>query len=346
MTSRERVIAALEYRRPDRLPRFSGGFSRGFIDSWRKIKKLPEDADIMDYYRIDLPGILSDLGGPFSLQESLREVGGTTCGRDSWGRVIEYPLVLETIISEKTDLDRLVFESPSLPGRHRRMEEISRQHEGRFATVTGVAGLFHACRCMRGEVPFLMDMAEDEPFCRSLIDRLSEFLTGLGEQALTSTRTWDTAIWVVDDFGSNTGPLFGPNLFERLFLEPYRKMFARWKSKGVRHIMLHYDVMSRKSFPIIDMYRAAGLTGVQGIYPAAELSLGTFRERYGKSLNVIGGMNNAHTLPFGSREEIERQAAEAVEFGRDGGLVVGPHSMEENVPVASYDWFIEALDNA
>jgi hypothetical protein len=74
------------------------------------------------------------------------------------------------------------------------------------------------------------------------------------------------------------------------------------------------------------------------------LSLRTFKERYGKSLSVIGGICNTHTLPFGSRRDIERQVAEVVEISREGGVVVGSHSIEGYIPVEHYDWYIKALD--
>ncbi len=350
MNSRERFIAALNHSRPDRLPRYEI-FHQSFIDAWRMAKVLPENVNIHEFYRIDLPTVLADQRGPFTRNESTQKTEGDVYYiRDSWGRLHKclhsaaFSEVLETAIRDKADFDRLVFEDPCRPDRYKALEEKSREQEGRFVTVAGTMGLYHACTWLRGEIPFLMDLLEDESFCRSLIDRVREFLTALGEQVLTSTRTWDTAIWVYDDFSINTGPLFGPDVFERLFLEPYRAMFGYWKSKGVRQIILHHDVMSANSFPIIDMFKEAGLTGVQGVYPTAGLSLRTFKERYGKSLSVIGGMCNTHTLPFGNRQDIEREAAEAVEIGREGGIVVGSHNIEGFIPVDHYDWYINALD--
>jgi len=254
--------------------------------------------------------------------------------------------VLETAVGEKSNLDRLVFEEQRLPEPPRISDKKGQPKNEIFAQVSGTMGLYHACTWLRGEIPFLMDLVEDESFCRSLIARVRQFLTAKGEQVLLRTNTFDTAIWVYDDFSVNAGPLFGPDVFERLFLEPYRAMFAYWKSKGVRRIILHHDVMSPNSFPIVDMFKEAGLDGVQGVYPTAGLSIKTFKERYGKSLSVIGGMCNTRTLPFGSRQDIERQVAEVLEIGRDGGVVIGSHSIEGYIPVEHYDWYIEALDKA
>jgi len=353
MTSRQRLIAALNHRRPDCLPRYEI-FFKSFVDFWRTTKAIPGGTDIREYYRIDVPTVLADQRGPFTREEFTRETGGDVYYvRDSWGRLQKclhsaaFFEVLETAIGKKSDIDRLVFKDPCLSDEwFRSVEKGSRQNGDRFASVSGTMGLYQACAWLRGEIQFLMDLVEDESFCRSLIDKLRKFLMIKGEQVLAKTDTWDTALWVYDDFSVNTGPLFGPDVFERLFLDPYRAMFSYWKSKGVRHIILHHDIMSPNSFPIIDMFKEAGLTGVQGVYPTAGLSIKTFRERYGNSLSIIGGICNTHTLPFGSRKDIERQVAEVIEIGRDGGVVIGSHSIEGYIPVEHYDWYIEALDEA
>ncbi|MBU4211512.1 MAG: hypothetical protein KKD33_02895 [Verrucomicrobia bacterium] len=170
------------------------------------------------------------------------------------------------------------------------------------------------------------------------------FLTALGERMLALTNTWDTAIWVYDDFSINTGPLIGPATFEKLFLDSYKRMFAYWKSRGARHIILHHDVLSEHTYPILDIFIEAGLTGVQGVYPTVGLTLSAFKARYGKKLTVIGGMDNTHTLPFGTRQDIEREAAAIAEAGQEGGVIIGSHSIEGYIPVEHYDWYISMLD--
>ena len=50
MTVKERVVAAFEFRKPDRLPRYEM-FIDQFIPNWRKDKDQPESVDIYDYYK-------------------------------------------------------------------------------------------------------------------------------------------------------------------------------------------------------------------------------------------------------------------------------------------------------
>lgn len=350
MTPRERVIAALNHQRPDRLPRYDI-FFQSFTDAWQQAKGSADTADIREYYRIDIPRLFANQSGPRWRQAVTKEtVGDVYYTRDTWGRLLKHISngafeVVATALQEKRDIDRMFGNYPDdlpLPVVDDAFKHLT--DDPRFAPVTGVMGLYMAGTWLRGDVPFMMDLMEDEAFCRDLIGKMELFLTTLGERMLALTNTWDTAIWVYDDFSINTGPLIGPATFEKLFLDSYKRMFAYWKSKGARHIILHHDVLSEHTYPILDMFIEAGLTGVQGVYPTAGLTLSTFKAHYGKKLAVIGGMDNTHTLPFGNRQAIEREAAAIAEAGRDGGVIIGSHSIEGYIPVDHYDWYISTLD--
>ncbi|MDP2989501.1 MAG: uroporphyrinogen decarboxylase family protein [Kiritimatiellota bacterium] len=351
MTPRERVMAALNHQRPDRLPRYDIFFP-SFSDAWRQSKGLADTADISEYYRIDIPAVRANQNGPLWRQAVTRETGGDVYYvRDSWGRLRKHLHsaaffeVVETAIADKQALDRLAVSQPDdLPLAAVDDAFIRLAADPRFAPVTGVMGLYMAGTWLRGEIPFMLDLMEDEAFCRDLIGKMEVFLSALGERMLTLTNTWDTAIWVYDDFSVNAGPLIGPATFEKLFLEPYKRMFASWKSKGARHIVLHHDVLSEHTYPILDMFIEAGLTGIQGVYPTAGLTLSAFKARYGRKLAVIGGIDNTHTLPFGNRQAIEHEAAAVMEAGQDGGVIIGSHSIEEYIPVDHYEWYISTLD--
>ncbi len=55
-------------------------------------------------------------------------------------------------------------------------------------------------------------------------------------------------------------------------------------------------------------------------------------------------MDNINTLPRGSKEEIIRQADALIDAAQDSGVILGTHSIDEDVPVASYDIYSRYLD--
>jgi hypothetical protein len=64
----------------------------------------------------------------------------------------------------------------------------------------------------------------------------------------------------------------------------------------------------------------------------------SLRQRYGRSLALLGGLDNAHILPGGNKAEIERHVLRVLEAGQDGGLVIGAHSIGPDVSVETYDY--------
>ena len=47
-------------------------------------------------------------------------------------------------------------------------------------------------------------------------------------------------------------------------------------------------------------------------------------------------MCNTQTLVHGTRAEIEAEAREIIDLGRDGGVVIGTHSVSPEIPLENY----------
>ena len=241
MTPRERVQAALGHRKSDRIPRYEI-FLPGYIEKWRQARRGNGETNIYDYYsKIDIGQILAMQEGPFVSRISTRETRQDIYFvRDSWGRLQRcsrsgtFFEVLETALATKESLDGLGFEDPWDENRLKVYRDTAVGIRDHFALVSGVMGLFMSSYYLRGELELLVDLKEDEEFCRALAGRVAEFLSFAGEKALECTDTWDTAIWVYDELGNNKSSILSPATFERVYLEPYKKMISYWKSRGVK----------------------------------------------------------------------------------------------------------------
>lgn len=93
----------------------------------------------------------------------------------------------------------------------------------------------------------------------------------------------------------------------------------------------------------MDLLVETGFNGYQSPAPSAGMWLPDLKKRYGKKLVLIGGMCNINTLATGSREEIARQAAEVLEAAQDGGVIIGTHSIDKDIPVENYDYYDSLL---
>ncbi|MDD3926050.1 MAG: uroporphyrinogen decarboxylase family protein [bacterium] len=351
ITIQERVKAALSHHKPDRVPRYEV-FLPGYIEKWRRECSPGESVNIYDYYPetdIGSDSILAMQEGPFTSRVSTEETGTDTFfHRDSWNRLQRcshsgtFFEVMEVALNEKKTLDTLVWEDPWTQDNIAGYKDRARQAAQRFCPVTGVMGLFMSSYYLRGEFELLIDLMEDKGFARSLADRLSGFLGDVGAKALETTDTWDTAIWVYDELGNNKSSVISPDTFEQVYLEPYKRVIGYWKSLGASNVILHCD---GNCLPLLDLLIEAGFTGLQGVNPSAGMTVPEVKAKYGKKLALIGGICNIHVLAKGTRQDIERNVKSVIEVAQDGGVIIGTHSIDYDIPIANYNYYYKLLES-
>lgn len=339
MTSKERVLAALSFEQPDRLPIFDY-FWPEFVADWRRQKGLGQEADIAAYYGIDLDIIIPD-ETPFPSQQRVLEITDRyETVRTGWGVVqrtaheAKFHEVMEVALPERAGIDGLVFESPLLDERFPPTERVAALKE-RYCLFVKTGGPYLRTSNLRGTNRWLMDLAEDEGFARELAMKVTRHMTAVGLEAIRRYDLYDTGIWFYDDMGANRGPMFSPRTFERIFLPCYRWMCAQYRRAGVKHILLHCD---GNIASILDMLVDAGIQGFHPVEPKAGMDVVALRKKYGKSLAMLGGLDNAHILTRASLDELEAHVMHVLEAGQDGGLVIGAHSIGPDVSVERYDF--------
>lgn len=348
MNKTERIKAAFSFAPTDRIPRYEI-FLPEFKESFRAFYGLPSADGVYSFYhKVDIGAVLTDQRGPLYGQCATEsDDGDAHVVRDSWGRRLYlrrsayFEKVLDVALGDKGDLDGLPFGDPAPAELKTSYRAMADGIQDRFAPVSGVLGLFMGSYRMRGESDYLEDLVADEPFCAALADRLAGFVGDYGIAAAEATGAKETAMWIYDEFASTKGPLFSPRTFERIFHPVYKKMITKWRASGIKNVVLHCD---GNCGPFLDMLIDAGFNGLQGIAPSTGLWLPDLKKRYGRSLTLIGGMCNIHTLTHGTHQEIRKQAEALVEAARDGGVILGTHSIDADVPVENYNLYDSILD--
>lgn len=337
--SEERVRAALRFETPDRVPRYDS-FWPEFVDGWRRDKDLDREADPADWYGTDLTVAAADETPWPSSAETRSGNGSGAIKQDGWGRTVhdrpgaQLSETLSVALPEGSG-DLPEFESPLLPGRYAGFEaQVRREHSHR-AVFAKTGGPFLRTANLRGEVQWLMDLAGDESRARDLAARVTEHLTAVGVESLRRGGSRLCGIWIYDDIGANAGPMVSPRTFERVFQALLAGMVAAYKAAGARFVVFHSD---GNILPLLDMIVEAGVDAIQPVEPKAGMDILSLRERYGERLALIGGLDNAYILPSGDRERIAADLRRVLAAGREGGLIVGSHSIGPDVPVAAYDY--------
>ena len=342
-TSRERVLTACAFRRPDRIPRFDSFWE--FPDSWRRRFGSREDlTDISIWYPDETP---------FPTRaRHLKEENGYVYEVDAWGRTVRrrpgafFVETLEVPIPEGTDPDAVRFDPPEMDSRYltgkmdpsvtfpdaQSLEQALEADKRRHCVFGKTGGPYLRSTYVRGEAQFLMDMTGDPPLARAIADKMADHLTVVGTEQIRRWELEDTGIWIYDDMAYNHGPMFSPAQFENVLLPAYRRMIKAYKAAGAKHVFLHSDGDIR---PILPMLVEAGIDGLNPLERRAGMNMVELRKRYPK-LVLTGGMCNTHTLVKGSKREIEAEAREIIDLGRDGGIVIGTHSVSPEIPLESF----------
>ena len=335
MTSEERVLAAFRFEKPDRIPVMDQFWA--FPDSWRQ--RLGDPADLTDIVKyIPDETILPSAAG------KLKEEDGWIYEVDGWGRTARrrqdayFTEVLRAPLEGEVDIDGFRFESPELDSRYLRggspseFEAWMKGQRAKYCVFVKTGGPYLRTTFARGETQFLLDMAGDPPLAKALADRIGDHITAVGVEALRRSGLHETGIWIYDDMAHNGGPMFGPGTFEQVLLPAYRRMIRAYRDAGAKYVLLHSDGDIR---PILDMLIDAGIDGLNPVERRAGMNMADLRSR-DPSLILTGGMCNSDTLVNGPVSRIEAEALEIIDLGREGGVVIGTHSISPEVPLENY----------
>ena len=360
VTSTQRVKSVLNFQAPDYVPLLDQYWG-GFVAAWRQRHGLPprtdiplddivyDDEEIQSYFGIDMYKAIPAEDPWPSLKQELRRKGGYILELDGWGRTVQrkatspYGMPLEVALERKELLDKLEFEPPGLEQRYTGMLEligrVQKMNHSPYIFIK-VGGPYLRSSFLRGELQWYIDIGEDQEFAAALAERVTDHLIAVGIEAMRRSNLPDTSIWIFDDIASNNGTLMSPRSYERLFLPQVERMAAAFKEAGTAHVGLHSDGDIRS---VLDGLVDAGISILNPVEPRANMDAVDLRRRYGNSLALVGGLCNSLILPSGSDGEVREHVEHVLSVADDGGLVIGSHSISNDVTQERYDLFMEIL---
>ncbi|MFH0963411.1 MAG: uroporphyrinogen decarboxylase family protein [Planctomycetota bacterium] len=339
MTARERWEAVLDRRKPDRVP----------MDYWA----TPEaDEKLMRHLRVNtIEEAHAKLHIDRPLTVSPRYVGPPRPpGTNQWGcrvRRVRYETgVYEEIVShplascssiEEIDAN---YRWPSTDWYdYSHLAEEIRGQEHRPVQAGGSEPFLVYCE-LRGLELGMMDLVTVPEIVRHCLGKLFDF-------AYENTRRIYEAIpgrvlisYVAEDMGSQTDLLFSPEAIRTFFLPGMKRMNELAHSAGAR-VFYHSDGAVRKIVP--DMI-AIGIDVLNPVQWRCEgMERQALKRDFGDKVIFHGGVDNQHTIPFGTQDEVRREVRENIRIlGAGGGYILAPcHNIQavgpaENV-VAMYE---------
>ena len=332
MTSRERVLAALEHRTPDRPPR----------DLWvlpyvTLFRRAERDA-LLRRFPADFASPEISPGSDDSDLEKLSRAGTYT---DEWGsvwHVAEPGVVGEVkgpVLEDWGALGR--FTPPWEFLRARDWDYINRRCEGseKFLLSGVCARPFERLQFLRGTENLYMDLAYDSAEVRTLIEMVRDYYR---EDVTLWSKSGVDGVVLMDDWGSNTSLLISPEMWRAVF-KPIYKEFCEIIHRAGKKVFFHSDGNIEAIYG--DLIEA----GVDALNSQLFcMNIEELGRRYRGKITFWGEIDRQRVLPYGTREEVHaavRRVRAALDDGT-GGVIAqcewGKDNSLENVEAVFEAW--------
>jgi uroporphyrinogen decarboxylase len=269
MTSKQRVMAALNFQQPDRVPTGPWAFWSEFRDAWRE--QTGADEPIEDHFCEDVWIAVADETPYPGLARTIGTEGEYTLSRDGWGqtkRTREGGSFFEQIeVAYDADgaLRHGEFEDPALDARYAGVDAVIDERKERYCVFAKIGGPFIRTGFMRGETQWLMDLAADPQMAAEMAMRTARHITQIGLESLRRWDLYDTGVWVFDDMAATKGPMFSPATAEAVLAPAWAHIVDSFKRAGAAKVILHSD---GNIGPLLDLFIDLGFDGINPVeYP-------------------------------------------------------------------------------
>ncbi len=365
MSSRQRVLKALNHEIPDRVPIDLGGFQTGihknayvglldYLDIEDDVKimdpvqQLAQPCEqVLQRFGVDIRYVLAH--GPDSFKGGIKQ--NTRNGRlwhdlkDEFGVVwsmpddqqlymdISYHPLAEASIDDVADYP---FPRGNDPTRFSGVRDAALQlrEQTPYAISTGIGGVvYETCWYTRGLEKWFTDTIENPAFCEVLLDRILDFWLGYYDCFLAAIGDLVDVVMIGDDIGGQLGPLFNPSFYRKIVKPRQKKLVQHIKSLTPAKIWYH------TCGSVMDMIDDLLDNGIDILNPvqisASRMDPRELKARYGDRLVFWGGGIDAqHVLGFANADQIREHVRENIEIFKLGGGYVfnNVHNIQPGVP--------------
>lgn len=345
MTSRERMIAAVNRKTPDKVPvtlayghidnLCAARGKKGFVGKFRQdqatigFKGGAVDRAAFAPYLPDLP------------QEAYVNEWGVASVRSSTGASSSHiaPLAgLHTV----AELEKYPFPDMMRPECHAHLEAAVLEIQKRGVAAVGNISqtIFELSWAMRGMEQWMMDTFLNQEFLAALLDRITDIRIKMARRFVEAGVD---ILRVGDDVGTQKAMMMSPEMW-REWLKP--RLAAVIQSacevKPDIPVKYHSDGFIEDIIPELC---ETGVTILNPVQPEC-MDPAKLKKMYGDRLAFWGTIGTQTTMPLGSPAEVRETVRERIRtVGKNGGLVLAPtHSINPDVPWENVVAFYEAAE--
>jgi uroporphyrinogen decarboxylase len=305
MTSRDRVLTALNRREPDHVPLCDVAVDKGLA---QKLLDWQGDADI---------GSSSRTENPYTVAES--KAISACLGLDNISYLLRAPtyanmhtgidgrtFVGSGMIKTEADLSMIDLPDPYDDALYREAEEYIAERGDYAACFVTRIGFFQVVLSL-GLEGFSMALYDKTAMVEKMLDMYFDWMAVVAERMC---KIGFDVFWSTDDFAHKSGLMFSPKVFEELLVPRYRKVLEKVTIPWV----LHSDGDITE---VMDLFIDLGATGFHPIERGA-MDIAAVKKAYGDRVCLLGNVD-LNILGAGTPEETDEEVKYLIQNVAPGG---------------------------
>ena len=297
MKPRERIMAALEHKEPDRVPRFEI-----WIDAlWPELGQR------------DIASAHANLGQDCVMMPTQRPPGSNAwqTGLDEWGRIWKDGMYVDGVVDTGEDLARYSHPASYVDAHFDddRVREVQDQYPDHCHIYgTHDIGPLTLSYMAMGFERFFLRLVDDPAFVHELLASRTRWSIAVCHKAVSLGAE---VLVVGDDAAYRDGPMISPWMW-REYVLPYHRQIVEsvdvpviWHSDGNTEQLLPFAI-------------EAGFVGFHGLEPAAGMDLHRIKQEFGKDLVLLGNID-IRVLFEADLAAVRAEVDRCLEQGAPGG---------------------------
>jgi uroporphyrinogen decarboxylase len=332
MSPRERVLAAIERRKPDRTP---ADFEAEppVQDALMKRLGVATHEELLQVLQVDMrriPAVYNPNPGPDALGYYRSVWGVRERARDPGdGRPMIHP-----IFNENTTVDDVhahPWPDPSCLVTDTIRRDCD-QYRGQYALYGAPwVPFFHEAARTMGQENFYVMMGSAPEVVHAVIGHLVDFGVAVTRRFLEAAGGKIDIAYFGNDFGTQRGLVISPAMWQEFIRQPLKRYYDAAHDYGCK-------VMQHSCGAIRDIIPSLIEDGVDILNPiqvrAAGMEFDGLHRDFGRRVVFYGGVDTQETLPRGSPADVRDQVRHYVATCRNGGYILaGSHVMTPDIPL-------------
>jgi uroporphyrinogen decarboxylase len=327
VNSRERVLTTFSHQEPDRVPMWHG-MSAHFIEKAKQELGLTHAEALRRRLGDDFRRVFASYRVP-SAPLPPGVVSRTIFGVDRLGYEYGQPASHPLAAASLKEVHAYPWPDPlcvDVSG----IRSAAKGWHDEYAILGGDWSPFwHDAIDLLGMDNLYIKMYDQPELVDALMTHMVDFYAASSRRILDEAGDLIDIFFIGNDLGSQTGPLLGPELFERFVLPHLKRLIDLGHGYGLK-VQMH---CCGGFAPLIPSLIKSGLDALHAVQPdCCGMDLRRLKNQFGDQIVFNGGIDSHHVLIDGTPDTVRRDTRAVLEIMKPGGGFIAG---------ASHDWILE-----